>query len=109
MVTRGASADSRQGPPAVGIDLERRMAVHRGRRIALTPIEFSVLKVLIDAAGRPVEVDELLKRAWHQDTRGRADKVRIVIARLRRRLGDPRLIETIAGEGYRAASLQELA
>jgi DNA-binding response OmpR family regulator len=85
------------------------MAVHRGRRIALTPIEFSVLKVLVDAGGRTVEVDELLKRAWHQESHGPADKVRIVIARLRRRLGDPRLIETIAREGYRAARLHELA
>jgi two-component system, OmpR family, response regulator len=82
------------------IDLVRRCIYLRTRSIDLSPQEFSLLYVLIQANGRPVHRSELLKRAWDIDV----DNPRTVdshVLSLRKKLGDPDPIETVRKVGYR--------
>ncbi|HEY7270025.1 MAG TPA: winged helix-turn-helix domain-containing protein [Dehalococcoidia bacterium] len=81
----------------------------RGRRVMLTAGEFAVLDVLLRAGGRAVAVEEILWQAWRERDTTMCGKVRIAVARLRRRLGERGLIETIGGEGYRLVTTEELA
>jgi two-component system, OmpR family, response regulator len=82
------------------MDLVRRCIYLRNKSIDLSPQEFSLLYVLIQADGRPVHRSELLKRAWDIDV----DNPRTVdshILSLRKKLGHPDPIETIRKVGYR--------
>jgi DNA-binding response OmpR family regulator len=77
-------------------------SVHRGgRRLALTPKEFGVLELLLAASGRVVSAEELLARAWDENADPFTAAVKITISRLRAKLGEPQLIETVAGAVYR--------
>ncbi|HTX13232.1 MAG TPA: response regulator transcription factor [Solirubrobacteraceae bacterium] len=77
-------------------------SVHRGGRpLALTPKEFGVLELLLAARGRVVSAEELLARVWDENADPFTGAVKITISRLRAKLGEPPLIETIAGAGYR--------
>jgi two-component system, OmpR family, response regulator VanR len=79
-----------------------RREVHRdGRYIALTRKQFAVLEVLVAAGGGVVSAEELLKRAWDENADPFTNAVRIAISALRKRLGEPWLIATVAGVGYR--------
>jgi two-component system, OmpR family, response regulator VanR len=79
-----------------------RREVHRdGRYVALTRKQFAVLEVLIAAEGGVVSAEELLKRAWDQNADPFTNAVRITVSALRKRLGEPWVIATVAGAGYR--------
>jgi two-component system response regulator VanR len=79
-----------------------RREVHRdGRHVALTRKQFAVLEVLVDADGGVVSAEELLKRAWDQNADPFTNAVRITVSALRKRLGEPWIIATVAGVGYR--------
>lgn len=79
-----------------------RHAVSRGdRTIELTRKEFAVLHVLMEAEGAVVSSEELLERAWDENIDQFSNVVRVTMMNLRRRLGDPRAIETVVGVGYR--------
>src|SRR5712672_3210230 len=79
-----------------------RREVHRdGRYVALTRKQFAVLEVLVAAEGGVVSAEELLKRSWDQNADPFTNAVRITISALRKRLGEPWLIATVAGVGYR--------
>jgi two-component system response regulator VanR len=79
-----------------------RREVHRdGRYIALTRKQFAVLEVLVAAEGGVVSAEELLKRAWDQNADPFTNAVRITVSALRKRLGEPGIIATVAGVGYR--------
>src|SRR3954469_1758067 len=79
-----------------------RREVHRdGRYIALTRKQFAVLEVLVAAEGGVVGAEELLKRAWDQNADPFTNAVRITVSGLRKRLGEPWIIATVAGVGYR--------
>jgi two-component system, OmpR family, response regulator VanR len=79
-----------------------RREVHRdGRYVALTRKQFAVLEVLIAAEGGVVSAEELLKRAWDENADPFTNAVRITVSGLRKRLGDPGVIATVAGVGYR--------
>src|SRR5919198_1628928 len=79
-----------------------RREVHRdGRYVALTRKQFAVLEVLVAAGGGVVSAEELLARAWDQNADPFTNAVRITISALRKRLGEPGLIATVAGAGYR--------
>ncbi|MFI5914375.1 response regulator transcription factor [Dactylosporangium sp. NPDC051541] len=79
-----------------------RREVHRdGRPVALTRKQFAVLEVLVTAGGGVVSAAELLARAWDERADPFTDAVRITISALGRRLGEPALIGTVAGGGYR--------
>jgi two-component system response regulator VanR len=79
-----------------------RREVHRdGRYVALTRKQFAVLEVLVAAEGGVVSAEELLQRAWDENADPFTNAVRITISGLRKRLGEPPIIATVAGAGYR--------
>jgi DNA-binding response OmpR family regulator len=82
-------------------DAARRVAVRAGRRLPLTPKEFAVLESLLAAEGRPVSAEELLERVWDEAADPFTQTVKTTIRRLRAKLGDPPLIETVRESGYR--------
>jgi len=83
------------------VDTARRRAHQAGRPLELTPKEFGVLEVLLAAAGRTVSAEELLERAWDEFADPFTNAVKITISRLRGKLADPSVIETVAKSGYR--------
>jgi two-component system response regulator VanR len=79
-----------------------RREVHRdGRYVALTRKQFAVLEVLVAADGGVVSAEELLARAWDENADPFTNAVRITVSGLRKRLGEPWVIVTVAGVGYR--------
>jgi DNA-binding response OmpR family regulator len=89
------------------IDSSRR-AVRRGLRdITLTRKEFGVLELLAANPSRVVSAEELLEKVWDSATDPFTNAVRITIMTLRRKLGEPPLIETVVGSGYRLAPAVE--
>src|SRR3989440_1299843 len=79
-----------------------RREVHRnGHYVALTRKQFAVLEVLIAAEGGVVSAEELLKQAWDQNADPFTNAVRITVSALRKRLGEPGIIATVPGAGYR--------
>jgi DNA-binding response OmpR family regulator len=83
------------------LDPSRHVAQRSGRDLNLTKKEFGVLEVLLSAEGRVVSAEELLEKAWDENADPFTNVVRVTIMTLRRKLGDPPLIETIAGVGYK--------
>jgi DNA-binding response OmpR family regulator len=97
----GAARPERLGYRDLTLDPERRLADRGGRRLALSPKEFAVLECLLAAEGRPVSAEELLDRVWDQATDPFTTTVKATLNRLRAKLGDPPLIETVRESGYR--------
>jgi DNA-binding response OmpR family regulator len=87
----------------VVLDAAKRCARRSGRDLELTPKEFGVLELLLAAQGRVVSAEELLERVWDENADPFTGAVRITMSRLRAKLGDPLVIETIAKAGYRIA------
>jgi DNA-binding response OmpR family regulator len=87
----------------LSLDPTRRVAVRAGRRLALTTKELAVLECLLAADGRPVSAEELLDRVWDEATDPFTATVKTTIRRLRAKLGDPPIIETVRESGYRIA------
>ena len=85
----------------VRLDPFRREVYRDGRFVALTRKQFSVLEVLLLARGGVVSAESLLEQAWDENADPFTNAVRITISSLRKRLGDPWLIHTVAGVGYR--------
>ena len=83
------------------VDPFRREVFRDGRYVALTRKQFAVLEVLVAAEGGVVSAEELLKRAWDQNADPFTNAVRITVSALRKRLGEPAIIATVAGVGYR--------
>jgi DNA-binding response OmpR family regulator len=85
----------------LSVDPARRVAVRGGRRLPLTPKELAVLECLLAADGRPVSAEELLERVWDEAADPFTSTVKTTVRRLRAKLGDPPVIETIRESGYR--------
>jgi len=83
------------------VDPGRRVASRGGRVLDLGPKEFGVLELLLAAQGRVVSAEELLERVWDEMADPFTTAVKVTISRLRRKLGDPPVIDTIAQAGYR--------
>jgi DNA-binding response OmpR family regulator len=83
------------------LDTAQRTAHRGGKTLALRPKEFGVLELLLSAQGRVVSPEELLERVWDEAADPFTGAVKITISRLRAKLGDPPLIQTIAKAGYR--------
>ncbi|HEX4214300.1 MAG TPA: response regulator transcription factor [Candidatus Dormibacteraeota bacterium] len=83
------------------LDTARREAWRGERRLDLAPKELAVLELLLSAQGRVVSAEELLERVWDEAADPFTSAVKVTVSRLRRRLGDPPLIETVAQAGYR--------
>lgn len=101
-----ARRPSAGAPPIVerdGIRLDpfRREVYRDGRYVSLTRKQFAVLEVLLHAGGGVVSAENLLERAWDENADPFTNAVRITISTLRKRLGEPWLIQTVPGVGYR--------
>ena len=83
------------------LDPARRAATRDGRPLDLGPKEFGALELLLAAEGRVVSAEELLDRVWDEMADPFTTAVKVTISRLRRKLGDPPVIETVAQAGYR--------
>jgi DNA-binding response OmpR family regulator len=83
------------------LDPASRVASRSGRQLWLTPKEFAVLELLIAAGGAPVSAEMLLEKAWDEATDPFTSTVKVTVSRLRRKLGEPQVIETVAQVGYR--------
>jgi DNA-binding response OmpR family regulator len=83
------------------VDRARHRAARAGMPLALTRKEFGVLERLADADGAVVSAEELLEHVWDAQVDPFSNTVAVTIGRLRRKLGDPPLIETVIGVGYR--------
>jgi DNA-binding response OmpR family regulator len=83
------------------LDPSRRSTTRDGRPLDLGPKEFGVLQLLLAAQGRIVPAEELLERVWDQMADPFTTAVKVTVSRLRRKLGDPPVIETVPQAGYR--------
>jgi DNA-binding response OmpR family regulator len=82
------------------LDPARRTATRAGMRLALSPKELAVLEYLLAAQGRVISTEELLERVWDEAADPFTTTVKATINRLRSKLGDPPLIETVLHGGY---------
>jgi DNA-binding response OmpR family regulator len=83
------------------MDRARRRVSRDGRPVVLTRKEFGVLEAVLGADGAVVSAEELLESVWDEHADPFTNTVSVTMARLRRKLGDPPLIETVIGSGYR--------
>jgi DNA-binding response OmpR family regulator len=83
------------------VDTAKRHASRGELPLRLAPKEFGVLEVLLASAGRAVSAEELLERVWDEAADPFTNAVKITISRLRTKLGEPPIIETVAKSGYR--------
>jgi DNA-binding response OmpR family regulator len=83
------------------LDPAHRVATRDGRRLALSPKEFALLEYLLAAQGRVVSSEELLQRVWDEAADPFTTTVKVTIRRLRAKLGEPPVIETVQQAGYR--------
>jgi DNA-binding response OmpR family regulator len=83
------------------LDSSRRLVTRAGAPIALSPKEFAVLELLLGAQGAVVSSEEILERAWDDAVDPFTNAVRMTVSRLRAKLGDPPVIQTVIPVGYR--------
>jgi DNA-binding response OmpR family regulator len=109
LVARIRALGRRATPPAppilragdLQLDPARRTVTRAGRAIELTRKEFGLLEVLLSARGAVVSSEELLERVWDEFADPFTTTVRVTMMTLRKKLGEPALIETVVGSGYR--------
>lgn len=85
----------------LSLDPARHLAERAGRDLCLTKKEFGVLEALLSAEGRVLSAEEMLEKVWDENADPFTNVVRVTIMTLRRKMGDPPLIETIPGVGYK--------
>jgi DNA-binding response OmpR family regulator len=83
------------------LDSAHRVVTRAGRPLALSPKEFAVLELLLGAEGAIVSTEEILERVWDEAADPFSQAVKTTMSRLRVKLGDPPLIETVPKSGYR--------
>lgn len=88
----------------VMLDPSRRTVSRSGTPVDLTRKEFGVLEVLLSAEGKVVSSEELLERVWDEHADPFTTTVRVTVMTLRKKLGEPGIIETVVGSGYRVPS-----
>ena len=85
----------------IRLDPHRRTVTRHGHPVELSRKEFAVLAELLRAAGGLVSAEQLLEKAWDEHTDPFSGIVRFTIMMVRRKLGDPPVIQTVPGSGYR--------
>ncbi|MBM2614999.1 response regulator transcription factor [Actinoplanes sp. LDG1-06] len=85
----------------IELDTAHRRATRHGRLLVLSNKEFGVLAALLAAEGAVVSAEELLRQAWDENADPFTNAVRVTMSRLRAKLGEPAVIETLPGVGYR--------
>ena len=104
---RALSRRAQRSRPAVlerrglRLDPARHTDTRDGRVVELAPKEFAVLEALLEADGDVVSARRLLDRVWDENIDVLSNIVRMTVMTLRRKLGEPPLIETVRGAGYR--------
>jgi DNA-binding response OmpR family regulator len=103
---RALSRRAPSTPPVISrgdlsMDRARRRVSRDGRPVVLTRKEFGVLEAVLGADGAVVSAEELLESVWDEHADPFSNTVSVTMARLRRKLGSPPLIETVIGCGYR--------
>jgi DNA-binding response OmpR family regulator len=103
---RALSRRAPSAPPVLhrgdlAVDRARHRASRDGLPLSLTRKEFGILETLLAADGTLVSTEELLEHVWDANADPFSNIVSVTMARLRRKLGDPALIETVVGKGYR--------
>jgi two-component system response regulator RegX3 len=88
---------------ALEVDLRARRALLDGAEVSLTPKEFDLLALLASDPGAVVGRERILREVWHTDWFGPTKTIDVHVASLRKKLGDPRWIETVRGVGHRLA------
>jgi DNA-binding response OmpR family regulator len=88
----------------VELDGAHRVVTRAGEPVPLTAKEFAVLEVLLGAQGAVVSSEEILERAWDDATDPFTNALRMTVSRLRAKLGDPPVIETVMPVGYRVGA-----
>jgi DNA-binding response OmpR family regulator len=83
------------------VDRARHRASRGGRPLSLTRKEFGILEILLAADGAVVSAEELLEHVWDASADPFSNIVSVTMTRLRRKLGDPPMVETVVGKGYR--------
>ena len=83
------------------VDPAHRVATRAGEPLALTPKELALLEYLLAAGGRVVSAEELLERVWDENANPFTTTVKVTVRRLRAKLGEPAVIETVPRGGYR--------
>jgi DNA-binding response OmpR family regulator len=109
LVARLRALGRRRGEPLPPVlrsgDLEldpgRRTVSRAGAPLELAPKEFAVLEALMAARGRVVSPEELVEQVWDEQLDPLSNTLRMTVMTLRRKLGEPALIETVRGSGYR--------
>ena len=91
------------GPGGIVVDPARRTATRHGADLGLTNKELGVLEVLLQADGAVVSSEELLERVWDEFADPFTTTVRVTVMTLRKKLGEPRVVHTVVGRGYRTA------
>ena len=89
------------------LDPARRVVSRGGVPLDLTNKEFGVLAELLKARGAVVSSEELLERVWDANTDPFTTIVRVTVMKLRKKLGDPPLIDTVVGAGYRIGGVRQ--
>jgi DNA-binding response OmpR family regulator len=82
------------------LDPNRREVYRGGLYVPLTRKEFAVLEELLRADGAVISAEQLLERAWDENTDPFTNVVRVTIMTLRRKLGEPQPVRTVPGVGY---------
>ncbi|MFL6056333.1 MAG: response regulator transcription factor [Actinoallomurus sp.] len=109
LIARIRALGRRSAPPlppvleraGVRLDPARRSVTRDGRPVDLTPKEFAVLEVLMRGQGTVVSAEQLLEKAWDENIDPFTNVVRVTMMTLRKKLGEPQVIETVPGAGYR--------
>jgi DNA-binding response OmpR family regulator len=109
LIARIRALGRRSAPPlppvlersGVRLDPARRSVTRDGTTVDLTPKEFAVLEVLLRGRGTVVSAEQLLEKAWDENIDPFTNVVRVTMMTLRKKLGDPQVIETVPGVGYR--------
>jgi DNA-binding response OmpR family regulator len=99
----GTSLPARLSHGDLQLDPSHRVVTRAGHPVSLNPKEFAVLEVLLAPPGVVVSAEEILERVWDEAADPFSQAVRTTMSRLRAKLGDPPVIETVAKAGYRIA------
>ena len=83
------------------LDPARRTATRHGVDLGLTKKELGVLEVLMGVEGAVVSSEELLERVWDEFADPFTTTVRVTVMTLRKKLGEPQVVRTVVGSGYR--------
>ncbi|MEV6969408.1 response regulator transcription factor [Hamadaea sp. NPDC051192] len=85
----------------IRLDPHHRETYRDGRYVSLSRKEFALLEELLRADGGTVSAETLLEKVWDENADPFTTIVRVTLSSLRRKLGEPQLIETVTGVGYR--------